>query len=443
MTIAKGSAYPFDKAINSLQFRPQDILTISPNNMAPYGRAIDTPDTPPPIVQRPYVDPDSRSWRQADPLTGINKATIEGEFASRYNQQTHSVEATNLAVKSKGLENADYTIGWFDDRFSTQSTTYVRVVEYNNHKDAGQQFILKKGQGALFLLASAPIGTCPSGLKPQKVHADNICAITDTVLMYLPQGHAMEVGASVYHQPLYPVDTDNEVMALSIQGSIHNCTSCHFVKELALDMTLPLSLPQDIGTSFKSKLLHLLAKHKNYQLFVLRHGIGYLEKTPDDEAKIRAEILNHLNQEIEVLASFLTDSLSPAEKTSAEPLSLNEFNFHLKQIEAALQVKQSPLALKLVEIIHARIHWLMQKGRFLYADNLAFLYLVDSFNLSLILLLIGLNKNLFNTLDKSYQKILLHIRDGFTQMDIKLSPYAQIEKQFATLTIKQQEAELA
>lgn len=363
MTITIDSQYPYDASIPTLPLNESDYVYASTQSLGGYGRFFGQ-EAPPSIEQIPYSDPDPRSWRAPDKGTGLNQAVIQGEFTSCFKEDTLSVEATNLAVKSKQAENADYTIGWQ----AAWDPDTMRVVEFNNHKDAGQQFILKKGDASLFLLATAPEGTCPNKLSPKRVHADNIDPLTDLIVVALKQGESIEVGPGVYHQPLYPIDRKHEVMAYSIQGSIHNCTTCNFVTELGFDVGLSLRLPQ----AHSSSDVRLKRFLQQYALFTLSAGALTQSQLDNDDKTKRHTLYKQLQGKL-VSTSLYEACDNPT------PVSIQ----HLQSIIASLSLKQDDYYL--ASLLSERINWLFSTGRFLRNGKVNFLYAPDMFAISTIL----------------------------------------------------------
>jgi hypothetical protein len=397
MTVEISSPYPFKTRPPSILLNESDYLNASHETLAGYGKFIDTPHNPPPIEQVPYQDPDSRSWRTQDAGTGINQAVIQGDFSSSFKSETRSIEATNLAVKSKGAENADYTIGW-----ESETDPYaMRVVEFNNHKDAGQQFILKKGKASLFLLGSTPMGTCPNTLVKKNVHSDNIDPLTDLIVISLQKGEALEVGPSIYHQPLYPIDKTNDVCAYSIQGSIHNCTTCNFVKELGVDVSLRLQTPQNLSNKNNSlaRFLH------NYAFFTLSADVQSQAQLDSQEKEKRLALAHELQLKLEKMP--LSES-----RQKATALSLNQ----LKKINQEM----GNTNIYLSALISARINWLYSTGRFIYIDNTAFLYAADTLPLAYYCYLMGA---------EGKSGLLEGIHDAVNSMLVSKSPLQRINHQ--------------
>lgn len=385
MTIGISKPYPHDLKTPSLILSEKDYVTATSKALKGYGRYIIDANNPPPIEQLPYVDPDPRSWRTPDEGTGINQAVIQGNFSSCYKSTSQSVEATNLAVKSKKAENADYTIGWESETDSDA----VRVVEFNNHKDAGQQFLLKKGSAALFLLGSTPEGTCPNRLAPMQVHPDNIDPITDLIVVCLKKGEALEVGPGVYHQPLYPINKIDEVMAYSIQGSIHNCTTCDFVNELGFDVSLRLKEPLD--TRANDTLIRFI---QNYAYFILSAGTTHQDQIDSLEKKKRHSLFVNIQEKIKN-----NDFLFGIREGT--PLSLHE----IRELTNAPTIQTD--AAFLCYLINARIKWLYSTGRFLLKGNTPYLYASDSLALSYLLNLYKISDKLASGIEASSQLFLL------------------------------------
>lgn len=435
MTIQNDSNYPYPKNLPSIQFELEDFLSASPAQFKGYGRYINDTNNPPEIEQIPYVDPDSRSWRLPDPNTGINRATISGDFNAYYNPHNKSVEALNLAVKSKQLENAFYTIAWDDERVADSETAYVRVVEFNNHKDAGQQFLLKKGDGALFLLGRTPIGTNPKDLSSWLVHADNIDPLIDMVLFYLPKDEAIEVAPGVYHQPLYPIDKQNEVVAKSIQGSIHNCTSCYFVNEMGADVSFPLGKPTLLTKADYNKqtiLNKLLRAQKNYHLFVLRTGIHIGEKAEESLLKRRDALYRSLNYHIETIKLWFAAPLtydSQNKEGLNNSLTMVQIQKICRYYESQMNKASTDDDVLLLTLIKERINWLTTVGRFLYHEDNGYFYHGDSLPLSTLLLNLGLNAGVISNKHDIYQQLFEHIRYCVLTFEPTLSPYQRIIEQ--------------
>lgn len=363
MTVTISSKYPYDISLPTFQLNESDYVYATEDTLIGYGRFFGN-SPPPPIEQQQYLDPDPRSWRAPDPGTGINQAVIKGDFTSAFKQDSLSVEASNLAVKSKNAENSDYTIGWQAEH----DPNTMRIVEFNNHKDAGQQFILRKGSASLFLLATPPHGTCPNTLLPKQVHPDNIDPITDLIVVALNNAQSLEVGPGVYHQPLYPIDKANEVMAYSIQGSIHNCTTCDFVKEQGFDVGLRLLPPASTSSTLSSlaRFLH------QYTFFTLSAGALNQSHLDETEKTKRLELCLHLQKKIEL-------TLLSQESNDATPISIKALQSLIQA--CALHAKHAHL----LSLLSERINWLLSSGRFIRHERDNYLYPSDMLGICFIL----------------------------------------------------------
>jgi len=361
MTVEKGSAYPYATKPQTLALRSQDYHSLSADKLQGYGRYIEDINNPPPIEQLAYIDPDPRSFRPADPGTGINKAVIKGDFASYFNPSTQTIEACNLAVKSKGAENADYTIGWAHEGIDN----CFRVVEFNNHKDAGQQFIIHQGEGALFLLGATPLGTDPSSQTPTQVHSDFIDPLIDLVVFYATVGSGFEVSPHVYHQPLYPLSQGEEVVALSIQGSIHNCTTCDFVSEMGFDVGLSLEKPN--ASNKRDFLSQVLSRYQWIVHCPYPNGANTLSNFSVDS---RNQLLSQFAEQQSVNDKECTSTVMP----------LVEFSSLVDTL-----TNESEAQALLLTAIKERINWLEKAGRYLLTDGKPVLYDLDSFGLASLL----------------------------------------------------------
>lgn len=395
MTVAKGCAYPYKNTPPTLHMDKREYHSLSPQSLSGYGRYIEDITNPPAIEQIAYIDPDPRSFRPADPGTGLNQSVIKGDFTSYYNPSTQTIEACNLAVKSKGAENADYTIGWAHENIAD----CFRVVEFNNHKDAGQQFIIHQGEGALFLLGTTPQGTDPKTQKPTQVHSDFIDPLIDLAVFYAPQGTGFEVSPHVYHQPLYPLSQREEVVALSIQGSIHNCTTCDFVAEMGFDVGLQLDTPKHSEKSFF--LSQLLSRYQ------------WIVQSPYPNGAIALASFSEQSQS-QLLA--IVDRITLPEKmsTTYQPTTLNDFKAML-----SIQKQETEKRARLITAIKARIAWLEKAGRYLIHKQNAYLYNSDMFGLSSLLLALYPEKPVFTLLQQG----------SASALDNHLTPYQQVLKQ--------------